>query len=166
MPFVVIGGHAMSAHGVSRQTGDIDLLVPRKDREKWIELLSQLRYKTFQDDSRFARFKPSTIAEWPIDLMFVDDTTFDKIYHESFLSEFGYSSAHVASALHMVTLKTHALKYTQEHRSFKDYNDLINLLRKYNKLVSFSQLREICLKYGSEELFDRLKKDLGDEYDR
>lgn len=47
LPFVIIGGHAMSAHGVSRQTGDIDLLVPSKDHQKWIELLSKLRYKAF-----------------------------------------------------------------------------------------------------------------------
>ena len=165
LPFVIIGGHAMSAHGISRQTCDIDLLVPSAAHQQWIELLSKLRYTTFQDDPRFARSKPETIAAWPIDLMFVDQSTFDKIYSESFIAEFGYCSAHVASAIHMITLKIHALKTLQEHRSSKDYDDLTKLIKKNKKDISFTTLEGLCIKYASQELFNRIKKDLGDRYE-
>jgi hypothetical protein len=165
LPFVIIGGHAMSAHGIARQTADIDLLVPNTTHQQWIDLLSKLRYTSFQDDPRFARFKPDTIAAWPIDIMFVDQATFDKIYSESFLAEFGYTTAHVASALHMITLKIHALKYPQEHRSSKDYDDVVKLISKNKNEITITQLEGICLKYATPELFCRLEKDLGTLYD-
>lgn len=166
LPFVIIGGHAMSAHGISRQTGDIDLLVPSAHHEQWISLLTKLRYTTFQDDPRFARCKPDTIAAWPIDLMFVDQDTFDKIYSESFIAEFGFTAARVASAIHMITLKIHALKIPQPHRASKDYDDVTKLIVKNKEHISLPTLEGICLKYANQALFDRLKNDLGDVYER
>ena len=35
MPFLLIGGHAVSAYGISRQTGDVDLPVQRSRKELW-----------------------------------------------------------------------------------------------------------------------------------
>ena len=36
LEFLVIGGHAMNAHGYARPTGDLDLLVPDSKRDIWI----------------------------------------------------------------------------------------------------------------------------------
>ncbi|MCB0335165.1 MAG: hypothetical protein KDD62_02635 [Bdellovibrionales bacterium] len=42
MPFLVIGGHAVNAYGISRQTGDIDLLVPKEAHSAWDKMLSKI----------------------------------------------------------------------------------------------------------------------------
>jgi hypothetical protein len=44
MSFLVIGGHAVNAHGASRMTFDLDLLVRRSDLEKWRELMERLGF--------------------------------------------------------------------------------------------------------------------------
>jgi hypothetical protein len=37
--FVLIGGFAVNAHGHSRVTGDLDLAVPKPERDAWVELV-------------------------------------------------------------------------------------------------------------------------------
>lgn len=129
MPFMVIGGHAINVFGISRQTGDLDLLVQRSAKPRWLDLMSKLLYDKGQDSDNFARFRPNHIAAWPIDLMFVDDTTFGKLADAAVTTLVGAVSVPVASARHLATLKIHALKHFQEHRFAKDYNDLLGLLR-------------------------------------
>ena len=104
MPFVVIGGHAVNVYGVSRQTGDLDLLVRLTDKANWLQLMGKLDYERGQNDDRFARFRSSSLAAWPIDLMFVDDQTFDKISSQATEAQFGPTLARVASARHLATL--------------------------------------------------------------
>jgi len=159
MPFMVIGGHAVNSYGISRQTGDLDFIVPRTTREKWEVLLAKLQYKAGQNDQTFARFSPDSIAAWPIDLMFVDEGTFEKMYKESSLHSFGQAVARVISARHLVTLKIHALKVFQEHRYAKDFNDVVSLLRNGSAIISDQELHELCLRYAHEELYNRLKKE-------
>ncbi len=77
MPFLLIGGHAVNVYGVQRQTGDIDLIVKSSQRKAWEDLFLKIRYQSDQSDSRFIRYRPDTIAAWPIDLMLVDDETSD-----------------------------------------------------------------------------------------
>src|SRR5690606_17989535 len=81
--FLIIGGHAVNAYGISRQTGDLDLLVRRSDKVFWEKLLEKLQYESEQNDHRFARFRANSLASWPIDLMFVDDDTFSKMYDQA-----------------------------------------------------------------------------------
>lgn len=160
MPFLVIGGQALNAHGISRQTGDIDLVVQRSSRDKWLELMQKLNYSKNQDDQRFAKFKPDSIAAWPVDLMFVDDETFAKLLSEGIEIDFGLVRAKVVSARHLATLKIHALKHYQEHRHAKDYTDLINLLRSGKTDLSDTDLKQLCDKYANASLYDRLKAEI------
>jgi hypothetical protein len=113
-PFVVIGGHALNALGLNRHTGDIDLLVRSDDRDFWIKLLEELRYETGQIDKYFARFRAKDYSSWPVDLMFVDSTTFDNFYSKAKLVDFGLSEALVVSAEHLIASKMNAVKSYQE----------------------------------------------------
>lgn len=160
LPFLLIGGHAVNAYGIQRQTGDIDLLVRCNDAEKWSCLFDKLKYGKGQNDSRFMRFKPDTIAAWPVDLMLVDDQTFRKMLDESESKEIGAATVQVVSARHLITLKMHALKYYQAHRYVKDYNDLLQLLRDHCKGIRNTDLLELCEKYATKELYDKLSEDL------
>lgn len=160
MPFLLIGGHAINAYGISRQTGDIDLLVQHTRKHRWLELLAKLRYSVGQDDDRFSRFRPDTIAAWPIDLMYVDDETFNKLLSESQSVDLGLANVRVPSARHLATLKIHALKHFQAHRNAKDYNDLIQLLRSKQADISTGDLKALCERYANFNLFDKIIADL------
>jgi hypothetical protein len=155
MPFLVIGGHAINSYGLDRHTGDLDLVMPRSDKAAWLKLMELLRYSIGQNTDTFARFRPDTVAAWPIDLMFVDEDTFKKMKAASKLVEFGAIQAPVAGLTHLVALKLHALKEFQEHRDAKDFSDLLFLVRKSK--MRDSELRLLCERYASTKLFQRVK---------
>lgn len=160
MPFVLIGGHAINVYGLPRQTGDIDLLVPLRDKEHWQVLLSKLKYSVFQSSDNFLRSKSETLAAWPIDLMFVDPQSFEKIYSAAILKSDELYDVKVVSAEHLIMLKIHALKTYQEHRWAKDYNDLLFLLEMEDIKITKEELKSLCLKYANLELYNRLASDL------
>ena len=157
MNFIVIGGHAINSYGLSRQTGDIDLLVDRAQSEQWHSLLENLDYRSGQKDERFARYRSTQIAAWPIDLMFVDGKTFTTMYQESSAAKIGIAQVQVVSARHLVTLKIHALKHFQEHRYLKDFNDVVGLLRSGKAVLRSDELLALCVKYANEELFKKIQ---------
>ena len=160
MPFVVIGGHAVNAYGVSRQTGDLDFAVRVTDKTSWGELMNKLQMQATQNDDRFARFHPDALAGWPIDLMFLDDATFAKLYEQSQEFAFGPARARVASARHLVALKLHALKQNQEHRFAKDWGDIVALLRSGRTGLTVEDLQALCARYGTPEIFEKLKNEV------
>lgn len=160
MPFVVIGGHAVNAYGISRQTGDLDFAVRASDQAAWATLMERLQMTATQSDGQFARYRPALLAGWPIDLMFVDDGTFAKLLEQSQEFAFGPARARVASARHLVALKLHALKQDQEHRLAKDWADVVGLLRSGRTGLSVEDLRTLCERYASPDLFERLKDEV------
>lgn len=160
MPFLIIGGHAINVYGISRQTGDLDLMVPLRAKPLWLELMKKLRYQEGQSDQRFSRFRAVQLDNWPIDLMYVDDKTFESIYKDSIQSDFGPTLARVISAAHLLILKLHALKYYQEHRFTKDYSDLRALMIKLDENVEGEEFKGKCLKYASPQLYERILLDI------
>src|SRR5207237_6156115 len=73
LPFLIIGGYAVLAHGYIRATADLDLLVPKSRRSEWRALLEELGFSVFQEASSFIQFHPSPEARLPVDLMLVAD---------------------------------------------------------------------------------------------
>ncbi|MCB0320217.1 MAG: hypothetical protein KDD60_04770 [Bdellovibrionales bacterium] len=159
MSFLLIGGHAVNVYGLSRQTGDLDLLIPLTSKGGWLELLGKAGYSKEQDDDRFLRFRSTDLAAWPIDLMLVDDGTFEKLYRDSQEAVLGVATVRVVSARHLVTLKIHALKHYQEHRFLKDYNDILGLLRLDQTNISDEDLRELCVRYADIALFEKILRE-------
>jgi len=159
MPFLVIGGHAINSYGLDRHTGDLDLLVPRSNKAAWLKLTELLKYSVNQNADTFARFRPDTIAAWPIDLMFVDEGTFEKMQSASKLADFGAVEAPVAGLAHLLALKIHALKEFQAHRDARDFSDLLFLVKRSK--MSDSELQLLCERYASGTLFGRIKGALG-----
>ena len=157
--FVIIGGHAVNSYGISRHTADIDLVVPLEDKSLWQELMNKLNYSEGQSDNRFSRFRPKNLDNWPIDIMYVDNTTFEKIYNTSKQATFGEAEVKVASAEHLILMKLHALKFFQEHRYAKDYSDLISLIRSIRLEPASNDFKKQCEKYASIELYQQIIRD-------
>ncbi len=158
--FLVIGGHAVNCFGLARQTGDIDLLVERDQSKKWRDLLLKLDYESEQNDSNFGRYRSTYLAAWPVDLMFVDTSTFEKMFAESAIFSIGVSKVRVVSARHLALLKIHALKTYQESRYLKDYNDLTGLLRGRKAVFEEDEFRQLCSRYATLDLFNKISEEL------
>lgn len=58
--FLVIGGHAVIAHGYPRTTFDLELLVERERSPEWDALLAELGYRILARQSAFVQFTPPT----------------------------------------------------------------------------------------------------------
>lgn len=161
MPFAVIGGHAVNSYGIQRHTADLDLVVQLSAKDRWLELMNKLAYQKGQDDKRFARFRPRSLNNWPIDLMFVDDVTFGKLIGQAKSAIFGETTVKVVSARHLAIMKLHALKHYQIHRYSKDLSDLTALLRSGATGISNQELKDLCQKYAEIGLYDKLVEETG-----
>jgi len=157
--FIVIGGQAINYYGLSRQTGDLDIVVNASDRDWWSQTFARLKYSLGQNDQHFARYRHQELLGWPIDLMFVDPVTFDKLLRDALPATIGVADVRVISSRHLLLLKLHALRHYQEHRFAKDYNDVLWLIDLPNSCVSDSELRAMCDKYACQAVYERLIDD-------
>lgn len=124
LPFVVIGGHAVAAHGYGRQTLDLDLLVRDEDRRPWVELLVAFGYRVFHEDPAFVQLAAPTVAHWPVDLLLVAEPTFAGVMAEAREVDFGAQRVRIPSLEHLLALKLHALKDARPPRDLKDLTDV------------------------------------------
>ena len=60
LEFLLIGGHAVIAHGYPRFTADIDLLIEEKRIREWYDWLSGLGYVIFYRHPNFLQLRPPT----------------------------------------------------------------------------------------------------------
>lgn len=155
---LVIGGHAVNAHGFSRPTYDLDFLVERSRLSEWRALLTGLGYREFHDGQTFLQFEPATDDDWKVDLMLVNDDTFQKFMAECREETLRLGRALVPSLNHLLALKLHALKHTHGIRGIKDMDDVVRLIECNGMDVTKPELRALFLKFGTEELYGRLLK--------
>lgn len=80
LPSLLIGGNAMILLGYLRNTADLDLLVPDQSRSQWLDLPRELGYRFFHGTPAFAQFEAPAAGGPPVDLMFVDDATWEKLF--------------------------------------------------------------------------------------
>lgn len=153
---VLVGGYALLAWGVSRQTADIDLLIPDRDRSSWKELLTDLGYGVPHEKGSFVQYAAPTTEAWPVDLVIVNPDTFDRVTAEATPARFGRVVCPVASVSHLLAMKFHALRYVPHRAGHKDLADAYALIRRTGGRVTDPAVRDLCLKYGSKEIYDRL----------
>jgi hypothetical protein len=154
--FLLIGGHALNAHGIMRATGDIDLMVEARDSAFWTGLLEKLGYEIFHQSSAFMQSKSKDLAAWPIDLMLVDTETLDKASNDSMTTDVFGPSLPVASVASLIAMKLHALKFVDAVRALKDQSDLFALLELSGMTVHSEAFRQLSERYGTLEIYERL----------
>ncbi len=155
LSFLVIGGHAVNAYGYARLTADVDLVVRREDRDRWLGLLIERGYGLFHDGGVFLQFSPPPPAgNWPIDLMLVRDETFAKFIAEGREVPLLGTILRIPSLDHLLALKLHALKSQSARRQFKDLNDLLCLVEINHLDLASEKYRQWFLKYGTLELYE------------
>ena len=153
---VLIGGFAVNYYKVTRQTADVDFLITKEDYEKILSLLEEEGLKQDYAQEVFARFSSQKSYLMDIDFMFVDKETLDKIIKEGKKISIAGQKFIVPSLNHLIALKLHAIKYNPKIREYKDLLDIIELIKVNHMDVKTNEFRDLCLKYGTEELYKRI----------
>ena len=161
--FLVIGGLAINHYGYTRDTGDVDFFVSQRDRAAWVKLLSDLGYTKYQDGGNFIQYSQPEQSAWPVDLMLVQEETFNTVFGASREANLFGVTTRVPTLEHFLALKLHALKNTRMHRFLKDFLDVENLIR-INKLdIKSASIRELFAKYGDMSLYEKISRSLANE---
>jgi predicted nucleotidyltransferase len=164
IPFLLIGGHALNIYGLSRQTGDIDLLIHDSDHDAWKDILVEAGYLLFHDSPAFMQFSPPTLADWPVDLMLVDIDTFSRMSEQAQESEIDGVKITVPSLIHLMALKLHALNQDSRKGELKDLDDLLGLLETPEVDIYSSDFKDLCFKYASEDIYNKILEQWGKEH--
>ena len=156
LEFLVIGAHAVFHHGYPRESGDLDLLVQRMFRAAWLDLFGSLGYNLVRDGEGFLQLNPPAKEAWPVDLMLVNDETFAKMRAAALKVQFADATGWIPCVEHLIALKLHALKHGRIHRFLKDFQDVEGIVRKNKLDLKSERNRQLFLKYGTLELYEKL----------
>jgi hypothetical protein len=157
IPFLVIGGHAVHAHGYVRTTDDLDLIVPRDQRVRWSSLLGHFGMMVKNDAATFLQFDPQDGTGTEVDLMFVSNEVFEQLNQAAMEATVEGVGVRVVSLLHLIALKCHSLQHSKTMRRLKDMDDLIQLILINHLDLNGSELRATILKHGSAEIYEKLR---------
>jgi hypothetical protein len=153
---ILIGGFAVNYYRVTRQTADVDFLITKDDFNKISVLLEKAGYKKDLLQENFAQLKSTQLSLMDVDFMFVDEDTLSKILKESQEIEIARQKFLVPSLNHLIALKLHSIKYNPKLRLTKDLPDVINLIRINNLNFKDKKFKELCLKFGTEEIYNKI----------
>jgi hypothetical protein len=157
LPMLLIGGYAVMAHGFVRATDDLDLLVQRSRRDQWRRLLEGLGMSLYREMPAFMQFNPAPDARLPVDLMFVADEVFERMWAAAEQAVVEDMSLGIVSLLHLIALKCHAIQHGQPRRCVKDTEDLIQLITLNGLDLNEPELQATILKHGNQELYEKLQ---------
>jgi len=154
--FLVIGGHAVAHHHYPRTTEDTDILICVDDRKAWLHLADIAELQMFHDGGNFLQFAPPNSSGWRLDMMLVNASTFAKMTDESEANTLEGEEVRLPSLDHLLALKLHALKHARGIRVLKDMDDVANLITNNRIDVKADKFRELVLKHGTPELYEKL----------
>ena len=160
--FLLIGGHAVSHHRYPRTTEDTDILICKDDKDRWLQLTETIGLKLFHDGGNFLQFTPPETGGLRLDMMLVNASTFTKMTGECEASTLEGRDVNLPSLDHLIALKLHALKHARGIRVLKDMDDMANLITNNRINVRSAEFRELVLKHGTSELYEKFSK-LSDE---
>ena len=145
--FLVIGGHAVVLHGHLRNTFDLDLLIADSALATARSALNNLGYRAYFETDAFLQLQaPENLP--PIDLMIVDDQTFDRIEATANQKMLDGQQIRIPDAIRLIALKLHATRDTARRTTETDWQDIVSLLKVTNRSLEDPELRFIIAQYG------------------
>ncbi len=156
---MLIGGHAMQAYGIVRQTLDIDWMAKDADVPKIREIMKCLGYDLLKETENFLRFHHQKTGMIDIDVLLVDARTFEMLYDSGCICDTPFGKWRIPSPAHFIALKLHAVK-NNPLRETRDIADIVDILRKTGSRVSQDDLKLLCEKYGPEGIYEKIRRHL------
>lgn len=157
LPRLLIGGNAIIVLGYLRNTVDLDLMVPETARSRWLDLMRQLGWRFFHGTDAFAQFEAAEKGGAPVDLMFVNDTTWEKLVAESRVVDVAGEKVSLPKPEFLVALKLHAAASPTRSKPAQDWEDIRQIVRICGLDPADPAFRQIILRYGGEDAFSRIE---------
>jgi len=134
-------------HGHLRNTFDLDLLIADSALATARSALNNLGYRTYFETDAFLQLQaPENLP--PIDLMIVDDQTFDRIEATANQKMLDGQQIRIPDAIRLIALKLHATRDTARRTTETDWQDIVSLLMVTNRSLEDPELRFIIAQYG------------------
>lgn len=157
LPSLLIGGNAIILLGYIRNTVDLDLLLPEGSRSRWLDLMRELGYRFFHGVEAFAQFEPRDEADAPVDLMFVEQATWEKLIEGAMEMELAGERVRLPRPEYLVALKLHAAASPTRSKSEVDWEDIRQIVRLCALDPEEEPFRSLILRYGDEQALSRIK---------
>lgn len=155
-PLLIIGGHALEAHGVSRQTADVDCLIAAEDRAALGELLHSGGFTLVGETENFARYEHQSPLLPDVDVLLVDATTLEKLLPAAVPIHGSREGLRTPALAHLIALKLHAIR-NNPLREARDLGDIAELLRANPKSIPSEELAALCSQFGPAGIEAKLK---------
>jgi hypothetical protein len=157
VPILLIGGHALQAYGVVRQTLDVDVLIAEGDAGVVDESLRRAGYGILVRSDIFGRYRHPSPALPDVDVLYVDGRTAEEMRRQASLQCLGGVFCQVPALAHLVALKLHAVR-NNPMREPRDFADIVELLRRNAGLMGHEELQALCAQYGPEGMWRKLEE--------
>ncbi len=159
--FVLIGGFALSAYGVTRQTADVDLLTTEAGYAGIRNCMSGHGYAEIACTENFARLRCAQPGLLDIDVLFVDDDTYARITSDAGQIVLGGRRFLVPAVQSLIALKLHALRNNWPGRAARDLLDIVALVEANGLDVRSDDFTTLCRRYGNEDILSSILKFTG-----
>lgn len=156
---MLVGGHAMQAYGIVRQTLDIDWMAKDEDVPKIREVMKNNGCVLLAETENFLRYHNPETGVMDIDVLIVDPETFKILYNSGSTFDTTFGKWRIPSPAHFIALKLHAIK-NDSKREIRDIADIVYVLRKKGSEISTENLRQLCDKYGPEGIYEKIRRHL------
>jgi hypothetical protein len=153
---MLVGGQALPAYGVVRQTLDVDCLATEQGANKLHAALVAAGYVEAGRSSAVVRYRHESPWLLDVDVLLVDAPTYDGLLQDAKPWQRGTTIWHVPSLPHLIALKLHAIKYNPQRKGH-DLTDIVALLQQNPGAVTKTALREMCEKFGPAGFFEQLE---------
>ena len=154
---LLIGGQALPMYGVERQTVDVDCLASSEGAAKLERVLLAAGYQEAGRSETVVRYRHSSPMLADVDVMLVDEPTYDKLLRDSQEWRTDRSVWRVPSLPHLIALKLHSMKNNAQ-RYERDLPDIRNLLQENPQALSRADLEELCAKFGPPGILAQLER--------
>lgn len=155
VPCILIGGFAVNFYKVTRGTRDVDFLITKDDFKKIEKTMIEAGYA--EDFATDVAIRMSNAKDaMDVDFMIVDEATRVKILEEGQKTRMAGSDLVIPSLNHLIALKLHAIRHGSKKRLWKDLPDIIELIDKNKVDFESHVFKDICLKFGTEEIYKNI----------
>jgi hypothetical protein len=131
-------------------------VVRERDVPEWRGHLLALGYAVFHEETAFLQLSPPTATGWPVDLLVVDDETFDAMQRAARPFTFGAAACLIPSVEHLIAMKLHALRFSGEPRMRKDGIDIVELAEANGIDLRGEPFRSLCDRFADARVYERI----------
>lgn len=156
--YALVGGFAVNAYHVARQTADVDLLIAADDLKKAGQALEASGYRKAVVADVVARFEGDGKRLMDIDLLLVDPETLRQIREDGKSVKIAGNEFRVPSLRHLIAMKLHAIKSDPSKRWAKDLPDIVALMEKNGLFLAEPGMEELCKKFGTADILIKLQE--------